>query len=627
MTCNYLITSGDRIGQHCGGHGIYVNGKKIRCEGCKDRLWPVERFACRRTMFMGLREGQACGKTTVFADGICSVCRKTGAVSNILAHADESDLTSPTRLWGPVVRLADKVPFSCDGDEESVKPFSSMAQCLKGGLIRADVFAERTGHVDKTIDGGLSGVETQSIETVYTLERYEGREIDAYGTRLISEQHYDSFSKAIDDCVVFEMRNYGETLEMRNCGSTLEQVIENGKKIAKAPYVFEFVGRTIGGFITYKVRKSTGKPAETVPIPEAIRKETLKNDFFAAGDDDGDEVQDDDSKDEDYVPTGSSDEESLECGSVDTRSETTKQINKERCDKCGGAADDWLSTNPDDKNDNRVDWYCMACKMDEEERRCGLDDNRNDVEDAKHLLGNDPACEVCGQKDADERVVFAGSDVTHWYCKQCAYEETIRRQEKQCEFVHPDGDRCDKRASQGTDLCDYHTDTLCRRCGKGEALDFVYHNGCLRAACVDCITEINNEKEAQRQKEVGLDMEADMYLNCQHANKDETRRREQPIGETMTWLSVDMHTPDKTRTIFVIDSWNRKPDEDPSDRGHEAENFLSFRLAVWCETQNMWVTNGEDQKVRFRHFCYLTFPRQVSDVGFMLDGMHLNRKH
>uniref|UniRef100_A0A6C0JU62 Uncharacterized protein n=1 Tax=viral metagenome TaxID=1070528 RepID=A0A6C0JU62_9ZZZZ len=336
MTCNYLITSGDRIGQHCGDEGLYVDGRKVRCEGCKDRLWPVDRFACRRTFFMGPRKGQACGKTTVFADGICSACRKTSGVikKNLLARADE--------LWGPIVRIADKTPFS--SNDETCRPVGKPAQTIPI---------------------------PEAIETHYRLHPETEYQTDQYDPRLTTQQ---------------------------------------------------------------------------------------QNDFFAAGDDDGDIVvdlrDDDDSQDEDYVPMPSSDEESLEHDTYNEPLET------------------------DETRDQR------------------------DIQDAKHLLGNDPACEVCGCRNADNRVVFEGNETVHWYCDPCACEE-IRLREKQCEFVHPE---------------DHDSDTLCRRCGKGEALDFVFHNGCLRAACVDCITEINKEKEEHLRK-VGLDqMEKDMYDDFQKAN-------------------------------------------------------------------------------------------------------------
>lgn len=74
-TCNFLNVTGANIGTYCQKPGVYINGKKIRCEDCKDKTWPQETYTCSHIKTRGANSGQLCGKNTKFSDSKCSVCR------------------------------------------------------------------------------------------------------------------------------------------------------------------------------------------------------------------------------------------------------------------------------------------------------------------------------------------------------------------------------------------------------------------------------------------------------------------------------------------------------------------------------------------------------------------------
>jgi len=76
MTCNYLISTGPRIGKHCDKPAILFEGRKIRCQDCIGRNWPVQRWYCQRILTKGRRRGQACNNVTIFSDSICGACRR-----------------------------------------------------------------------------------------------------------------------------------------------------------------------------------------------------------------------------------------------------------------------------------------------------------------------------------------------------------------------------------------------------------------------------------------------------------------------------------------------------------------------------------------------------------------------
>lgn len=84
--CNFLNVTGTFIGTYCGNPGVVVDGKKIRCEQCRDRRWPEETYTCTRVLTKGPKQGQPCGKNTKFSDGFCSVCRKIKGVTKVITE-------------------------------------------------------------------------------------------------------------------------------------------------------------------------------------------------------------------------------------------------------------------------------------------------------------------------------------------------------------------------------------------------------------------------------------------------------------------------------------------------------------------------------------------------------------
>ena len=69
--CPFTFLDGPKLGQRC---GHLSNG--YRCLIHVGVKWPEKSHECKRVLKRGPRAGQACGKSTKFQDGICSVCRK-----------------------------------------------------------------------------------------------------------------------------------------------------------------------------------------------------------------------------------------------------------------------------------------------------------------------------------------------------------------------------------------------------------------------------------------------------------------------------------------------------------------------------------------------------------------------